>query len=919
MNEPRLSVVERGLSGLAAAIHARPALFFFPQIVLLALSVAYTVAELEINTSRNDLVDANKRYHQNFLRYREEFSAPDDLVAVVESGDMMKNRQFVERLAGKLQANEQTFTNVMWLNDLKMLGPKALLFLPETNLVDIRDILIEYRPVMEKFTRATNLATLFQQVNTQFREAGKTQGEDSNVDSLIEALPALERIVREAHDSMLRPGTPPSPGITAMFDAEGEAEKKQYITFSDGRTYLVTAHPISRDLENHAVREMRRLISETKAEVPGVNVGLTGETVLEYDEMKQAEEDTAFAAAFALAIVALIFIYSYNGTGRPLKATVCLMVGLGYTMGFTTLTIGHLNILTITFAPIQIGLAIDFGVHLITRYEEELRRGSTELEALRTAMVHTGSGILTSGLTTAGAFLAMGMTGFKGVREMGIISGGGLLLSLIPMMVMLPVLLLWGKKQNALDRRRAAGRSQSDAAPPSGGAKRRERIERLWLTRPRTVVCTGVALTGLALAQAGKVSFDYNLLHLQTEGLAAVEYAGKLMNDSSRSLLYGAMVADDLEESVAYKKKVEKLSTVKEALTMGEFLTEDPSRKLELMKEIKTILEPVRFPPMDIEEVEISKLSRILWSTMGFLGTAIERIEADGEQAALLDKLKPLHETLAEMRVELNREAVAGRNAARLTAFQQALFVDMKQTLGALRNQDASGGLTEADLPVTFRNRFVGTTGKHLIQVFPRESVWGREFQEKFVSELRTVDPDVTGTPVQLLEYTTLLKQSFVEAAYYALGAIVILVFIHFHRISCVFLALIPVTLGGIWAVGLMGILNIPFNPANIMTLPLVIGIGVTSGIHILNRFGEEDHPSIFAKSTGKAVLVSALTTMAGFGSLMLAKHQGIESLGYVMSIGVATCMVAALTFLTAVLTLLSRMGWSIKKPSGVA
>jgi uncharacterized protein len=116
---------------------------------------------------------------------------------------------------------------------------------------------------------------------------------------------------------------------------------------------------------------------------------------------------------------------------------------------------------------------------------------------------------------------------------------------------------------------------------------------------------------------------------------------------------------------------------------------------------------------------------------------------------------------------------------------------------------------------------------------------------------------------------------------------------------------------------GFMGWLKIPFNPANIMTLPLVIGIGVTNGIHILNRFAEEQNPSILAKSTGKAVLVSALTTIAGFGSLIPAKHQGIASLGALMSIGVGTCMIAGLTFLPAILTVMIRRGWRMKKPSG--
>jgi hypothetical protein len=136
--------------------------------------------------------------------------------------------------------------------------------------------------------------------------------------------------------------------------------------------------------------------------------------------------------------------------------------------------------------------------------------------------------------------------------------------------------------------------------------------------------------------------------------------------------------------------------------------------------------------------------------------------------------------------------------------------------------------------------------------------------------------------------------------------------------LTCVILALLPVGLGTLWMTGIMGALNIPFNPANIMTLPLVIGIGVTSGIHILNRFAEEGSPSVLDKSTGKAVLISGVTTVFGFGSLLIARHQGIASLGLIMAIGTTTCMVAALTSLPALLRLLGMRGWrpASKKPS---
>ena len=165
----------------------------------------------------------------------------------------------------------------------------------------------------------------------------------------------------------------------------------------------------------------------------------------------------------------------------------------------------------------------------------------------------------------------------------------------------------------------------------------------------------------------------------------------------------------------------------------------------------------------------------------------------------------------------------------------------------------------------------------------------------------------MTGTPVQLYEYTSLLKKSYQDAALYALAAISLLVLFHFRSLSALLLALLPVAIGGIWLGGFMGYYGVPFNPANIMTLPLVIGIGVTNGIHILNRFAEEQQPSILGRSTGKAVLVSGLTTCAGFGSLILAQHRGIATLGEVMTVGVAACMIAGLVVLPAILTLLSR------------
>jgi predicted RND superfamily exporter protein len=255
-------------------------------------------------------------------------------------------------------------------------------------------------------------------------------------------------------------------------------------------------------------------------------------------------------------------------------------------------------------------------------------------------------------------------------------------------------------------------------------------------------------------------------------------------------------------------------------------------------------------------------------------------------------------------------------HAVKLAQFQRALLSDLRETFEALQNQDNTAPLRPEDLPPALRNMFVGVTGKYLLQVYPKKDVWQRENQREFIGELQPITPNLTGMPVQLYHYTELLKTSYVQAAEYSLIAIVVLVLVHFRTIFSVLFALAPVAIGSLWLAGLMGLRDIPLNPANIMTLPLVIGIGVTNGIHILNRFAEEQHAGILARSTGKAVLVSGLTALAGFGSLILAKHRGIQSLGYVMATGIATCMIAGLTFLPAVLNLMLRWRPPRKEPS---
>ena len=911
----------RMLRRLTMAVVRRPSWFLWPQVVLAVVCVVITVGFLKFDPDQNNLVSHNLKYQQNFLRLQKAFPEQgNDLSVVVQSDSPEKNRQFIERLAAKMIPETNLFQDVFYEHYLPAMGTKALYFVPDSDLASIQNTLRDELPFIMQFTQTSNLPTFFEQINTMFRTA--PSGTNSQTDSLIQSLPLLANILDQATTAMNTSGNPPSPGVASLFSTNNVSDI--YVTFDNNRVFLLNTHPPVAESENElptiwsllksafspptgpsgdvtgdAIDRLRQLIRETQLEVPGVNVGLTGDPVLDNDQMLQSQKDVTVASVFSLALCSIIFIYGYNETGRPIKAALCLIIGLCYTLAFAALTVGHLNVLTITFVPMLIGLAIDFGVHLITRYEEELRHGKFKKTSLRKAIVFTGQGIFTGALTTAGAFIAMIFTHFKGIQEMGIICGGGLLLCFVVMMTMLPVLLLRGR-QNVMDRR-----MKEDIT--------RAHIESIWLERPVWVLCITLVISALAIREIynGKVRFDYNLMQMQSPKLSSVIYEQILFHSSGQSLLSAAILATNLDNAITLEDKIAKLSTVADIEpppdVLQNFIGSNQVEKLPLIDAIKKTVAPLNFSPPDTRPVDRDDLSARLYSLYGYCGAALQQIGTN--DPALSHQLIVLRQSISTFRTAMltGDDSELDAHSQKLGEFQQAFFNDIRNTFDSFKTQNTTSPLTVNDLPVALRDQFVSPDGQFLIQVYPKSDIWQRQNQQAFIDQLRPIDPNVTGVPVQLYEYESLLRTSYVQAAWYALIAIALMVLAHFRSFSAMVLALLPVAIGGLWLCGLMGGFNIPINLANIMTLPLVIGIGVTNGIQILNRFAEERTPGILSRSTGKAVLVSGLTAISGFGSLIIAQHRGIRSLGQVMAMGIALCMIAALTFLPAFLNLLGR------------
>ena len=250
----------------------------------------------------------------------------------------------------------------------------------------------------------------------------------------------------------------------------------------------------------------------------------------------------------------------------------------------------------------------------------------------------------------------------------------------------------------------------------------------------------------------------------------------------------------------------------------------------------------------------------------------------------------------------------------RLDIYSKNLFQDYREKISDLKITAHSKPFNINEVTGPFKKRFVGKTGKYLVSVYPRVNIWDREPMEKFLKELRKIDPKVTGNAVHTYESSRLMQEGYIKGGLYALIAIIIYLSATIKTFRGTLLILLPVVVGGIWTVGLMELIGVKLNLANLVILPLILGIGVVNGIHITHRYREQSDKTVcvLSQSTGQAVVLSSLTTMIGFGSLMVADHQGVFSLGLLLTLGIGACLIASITILPALFHLCAVKGWKV-------
>jgi len=885
--------------------------------VLLALGSAFfTWNHLEFDADRANLIRRSPELQANQDRYVEQFPKAEDMVVVVEGGTAQDRRAFVDDLAACLRAEPQTFRDVFEKVELSFLRTHALHYLDLATLEQLSGELTRSRPLLDSLSASKDMTGLLD----SFGEVGT--GDDPAA-SLAEILPFLNEALGQLLVSLETRGRYDysSPWAAAFFGAGAQQDQAPqeleeagqtvfYNTVSKGRIHLLLVRPgLQAGGGGHeaipfAVKRIREILPGVQRSHPQVHVGLTGEPVLDTDEGNSSTEDSTRSSILSLVFVGLIFALAFRELYRPLMAVFTLVVGVTWTMGFTTLAVGHLNLLTVTFTTILIGLGIDFGIHFIYRYDEELVKGWSPLDAMKITLSGTGVENLTGAGSTAVAFWVLNLTDFVGIAELGTIAGTGILLCYLAMVTILPALLF-------LQHRWFGG------AIGTGISQYRTlaRMERAWLARPWIVASACLLFSVLCFFEARHVRYDYNLMNLQARGLSSVQTEMHLINSSEHSLLYGISLVGDLTEARRLTEAFRKLPTVASVESIVPMIPDGYQAKRPLLeaitREMAQVSEPAR-PTLERGRMsgrllamagsfmQLDQAFREAWPTLnGSKDQAVRR-----EAARFKNALDRLFSTLEGMG--------PGPIEDGLTAFQKDFFSDLQGLVAFLKDQVDRPPLTLEDVPEVLKVREVGRTGLIQLRVFPRQNVWERGPQERFVHSLQQVDPRVVGMPVVMYYDTHELRRANEQAGWYALVAIWVLLLVHFRSLKVALLAIFPKAVGVLWMVGIMGYAGVDFNSANFLALPLILGIGLVFGVHVVHRVQEEGGEGVFNHSTGPAIGLAALTTMIGFGTMISAHHQGISTLGFVMTAGVGANLLASVLFLPAVLRILRNLGFTL-------
>ena len=893
-------------------------------------AVRYSADNLSMNTDTEHMLSGELAWRKLDQEYEKLFPQYDNnILIVVEAATPDQAQDAAALLYQHLKQEQALFEFVYYPNALSVFRESGLLYLDAAELQDLSDNLAEVQPFLARLARDPSLRGLFEVLADALDALEDGEQIDINpvltrVNAALEAL-RDNRPYRLSWQELMSGDTRDEPGETALPGGDaGDTPYREFIVLQPKLDYggFFPATP--------AIDKIHQVYDDLDiASSPGADMRLTGATVLAHEEMLSVVKGTETAAVLALSLVTVILLVGLRSVKLVLVTVISLVTGLALTAAFATLTVGELNLISVAFAVLYIGLGVDFAIHYCLRYRERLMGGEDQRRALKQTSSSVGGSLFLCAVSTAIGFFAFIPTDYTGVAELGWISGFGMLISFAITLTVIPALL--SVLPLKPETQRSAG---ADLQVDLHSGK-------ILSSAAFLALASAVLLSGMR--------FDNNPLNLHNQDGAALTTFRELLADKDLSPWTAIMIADDAAQADSYRERFARSEQVEKVLSVTDFIPDDQDEKLFIIDEMSLLLGDLSAATQPDPETQTPA------ARLAALRAFLEKLHGVRPGDPVIAKLR---ENLAQLLREQDRPLRAGTDSHlrgngnegdsslhgdvngtdsppslrragvnlrgngrndvdKLAQLEQALLASLRGRLDALNASLNADYISLENLPDQLKRLWLSADGRQRIEIYPKQDMQDDTALREFVRAIRSISPQVTGAPVINLEASDAVAEAFKQAFLYAFIAITLMLSVLLARKKDVFLVLIPLLTAAVITGGISVLAGIPLNFANVIALPLLLGIGVDSGIHIIHRFRTDlpDGKNILATSSARAVVVSSLTTMGGVGNLALSPHAGTASLGMLLTLGIGVTLACMLLVLPALLTVITRPRLPMRDP----
>ncbi|UCD04985.1 MAG: MMPL family transporter [candidate division WOR-3 bacterium] len=870
-------------------------------VLIITVLAALSASRIRMDMRWSDMLPANDPKAKEFDEIITEYKSASSFLVVVR-GEEEQIKQFADAITPEIKELTQFFSRVDYKLDKDFLSNHALMLAETEDLKTFADMFenLDLIPLL------TSINDNFEEEYVGDEEALSTKEKENEA---VRTLDGFHSWLK-AMDTFIV-----NPDVANSTLADSAVERflygDPYFISQDKRVLLMnlkanfTAMDIDKDIAS--TDSVQAILDRRLPDFPNVKAGIAGMIPLQKDEMEHMTKDMQFSSILAIVLVMLLFMLTFRIWSTPILAGLNLMISIVIAAGVLGLILGRLNLMTSMFAVILIGLGIDYAIHIISVYGERRVIDKDAVSAMQETLVRSGSGIVTGALTTAAAFFALAISVTQGIKEMGIVLGIGIICAMVTTVVLLPAILV--AREKVLSRI-----TKKPIKRPYVEFKFLADIGRSIAAHPMIFLIVAIVLTAVLFYQAINIRFDYNMLNLEPKGLQTVELQDTIIEAFDLSPDFAMLTTGSIEESYEISEKLKEMPLVSMVENITDYIPpkEKQEKRMPEVERIRKIVsrntERTAITQTNlnqlIEQLERLDMNVYELSQLAFIGgqdkvdTKAKSIIGDPEkkdsESFILNLVEKIEQDPQKAIAQLNR-------------FQGYYWPVLRSRIYQMANPDL---ISLEDLPEHVRNQYVNEKGdKYLVTIYPKEQVWNYESLTRFDKQMESVSPKITGTPPIFLHLIRLIGRDGLLATVLTVIIVILLLWVDFRSLRFALLGVIPLITGGIWMLGIMKTFGIMLTMLNVMAIPMIVGIGIDDGVHVLHRYMYEGlrKTPVVLRSTGKAVMLTSLTTMAGFGSLMTASYRGWAGFGALLVTGVGACFITTILFIPSIIGLFTK------------